>query len=418
MLHTKSIAARGLAAAFSLITDPSFDPAQELIVLRAAPDPGRLQMYSANALKIGLFGANCSCGRAVTTVPEHWSGSWPDNLKLARLADEAGLDFLLPIARWKSYGPRGAYQAATLETITWATGLLAATRRITVFGTVHAPLFNPIMAAKQMVTADHIGEGRFGLNVVVGWNEGEFEMFGVRQRDHEARYDYAQEWLDAVKLIWSSADNVDFEGQFLTHKGIRAHPKPVGGSRPLIMNAGASPTGRAFAIRNCDAFFTNVMGLSLEQQGEAVRAAKAEARSYDRELDVFTVGVITCRPTHKEAQDYYNYSVVENADWTSVDEILAAKHITADSVPADKFQTLRRQQANGMGGLPLVGDPDAVASQLAQLADAGLRGIGVSFVNYLDELPYFCAEVLPRLERVGLRARPESEALEGWPQPR
>jgi hypothetical protein len=120
------------------------------------------------------------------------------------------------------------------------------------------------------------------------------------------------------------------------------------------------------------------MGLSLDQQSEAVRAAKAEARTYDRELDVFTVGVITCRPTRKEAEDYYNYSVAENADWTSVDEILAAKHITADRVPADQFQTLRRQQANGMGGLPLVGDPDDVAAQLAQLANAGLRGIGVS----------------------------------------
>ena len=55
-------------------------------------------------------------------------------------------------------------------------GLLA---RITVFGTVHAPLFNPVIAAKEMVTADHIGQGRFGLNLVVGWNEGEFEIFGV-----------------------------------------------------------------------------------------------------------------------------------------------------------------------------------------------------------------------------------------------
>jgi dimethylsulfone monooxygenase len=374
-------------------------------VSSAASEPGRLQMYNANALKIGLFGANCSCGRAVTTVSERWTGSWRDNLELAQLADAAGLDFLLPIARWKSYGPRGDYQAATLETITWATGLLAVTERITVFGTVHAPLFNPIMAAKQMVTADHVGDGRFGLNVVVGWNEGEFEMFGVHQRDHEARYDYAQEWLDVVKLIWSDRDNFDFEGKFLAHRGIRAHPKPVGGARPLIMNAGASPTGRAFAIRNCDAFFTNVMGLSLAQQGEAVQAAKAEARAYDRELDVFTVGVITCRPTQKEAEDYYRYSVEELADWTSVDEILAAKHITADNTPREKFLTLRRQQANGMGGLPLVGDPDRVAGQLAQLAEAGLRGIGVSFVNYLDELPYFAAEVLPRLERIGLRAR-------------
>jgi len=56
-----------------------------------------------------------------------------------------------------------------------------------------------------------------------------------------------------------------------------------------------------------------------------------------------------------------------------------------------------------MGGLPLVGDPDTVARQMAQLTAAGLNGIAVSFVNYLDELPYFCAEVLPRLARLGLR---------------
>jgi len=61
-----------------------------------------------------------------------------------------------------------------------------------VFGTVHAPLFNPVIAAKEMVTADHVGEGRFGLNIVVGWNEGEFQMFGVKQRDHETRYEFAQ----------------------------------------------------------------------------------------------------------------------------------------------------------------------------------------------------------------------------------
>jgi alkanesulfonate monooxygenase SsuD/methylene tetrahydromethanopterin reductase-like flavin-dependent oxidoreductase (luciferase family) len=56
-----------------------------------------------------------------------------------------------------------------------------------VFGTVHAPLFHPLIAAKALVTADHIGEGRLGVNLVVGWNEGEFEMFGVAQREHDIR---------------------------------------------------------------------------------------------------------------------------------------------------------------------------------------------------------------------------------------
>src|SRR5712691_8939000 len=181
----------------------------------------RVAMHNGNALKIGLFGPNCSSGRAVTMVPERWSGSWPDCLKLARLAEDAGIDFMLPIARWKGYGGDTDFHGTTLETVTWASGLLAATERITVFGTVHAPLFNPLIAAKELVTADHIGEGRLGINLVVGWNEGEFEMFGVAQREHDARYDFAQEWLDAVTRAWSEEGTFDVAGRFLNLSGVR-----------------------------------------------------------------------------------------------------------------------------------------------------------------------------------------------------
>ena len=64
----------------------------------------RAAMYSRNRLKLGLFGANCSSGRAVTMVPERWSGSLPDCLRLAQMADRAGIEFMLPIGRWKGYG--------------------------------------------------------------------------------------------------------------------------------------------------------------------------------------------------------------------------------------------------------------------------------------------------------------------------
>ena len=173
------------------------------MLARSASMQDRIAMYNGNALKIGLFGANCSSGRSATKVPERWSASWPDCLALAKLADDAGLDFMLPIARWKGYGGDTDFHGRSLETITWAVGLLCATKRMTVFGTVHAPLFHPLIAAKEFVTADHIGEGRVGVNIVVGWNEGEFDMFGVRQREHDARYDYAQEWIDVVKQAWT-----------------------------------------------------------------------------------------------------------------------------------------------------------------------------------------------------------------------
>jgi alkanesulfonate monooxygenase SsuD/methylene tetrahydromethanopterin reductase-like flavin-dependent oxidoreductase (luciferase family) len=71
------------------------------------------------------------------------------------------------------------------------------------FGTVHVSLFNPVAAAKQMATADHIGEGRFGLNLVCGWSRDEFQMLGVDLASQEERYDQGQEWIDVVTSAWS-----------------------------------------------------------------------------------------------------------------------------------------------------------------------------------------------------------------------
>jgi alkanesulfonate monooxygenase SsuD/methylene tetrahydromethanopterin reductase-like flavin-dependent oxidoreductase (luciferase family) len=360
-------------------------------------------MHNTNKLKIGLFGSNCSSGRVVTKAPERWSGSWPDNLKLARLADEAGIDFLLPLGRWKGYGGDTDYQGATLETLTWAAGLLASTKRITVFGTVHAPLFNPVIAAKEMVTVDHIGEGRFGLNIVVGWNEGEFEMFGVPQREHEQRYEYAQEWIDAIKTMWSDREDFDFEGKFLHLKGIRAKPKPYGGIRPLIMNAGASPTGQAFAVRNCDAFFIQASRVSIEETANRIAKVRDQATQVARDIDFYTVGLVVCRPSKKDAEDYFQYAVVDHADWSAVERMMEYRNLSSKTVGKQEFSEKRTAAAVNMAGLPIVGDPDYVAEQLASYSKAGLTGIAISLINFLNDTPYFCQEVLPRLASMGLR---------------
>ena len=75
---------------------------------------------------------------------------------------------MLPIGRWHGYKGETDTEGTTFETLTWATGLLAATKDISAFCTLHVSLINPVFAAKQMVTADHIGKGRFGVNVVSG----------------------------------------------------------------------------------------------------------------------------------------------------------------------------------------------------------------------------------------------------------
>jgi alkanesulfonate monooxygenase SsuD/methylene tetrahydromethanopterin reductase-like flavin-dependent oxidoreductase (luciferase family) len=379
----------------------------------------RIAMHNAHALKIGLFGANCSSARTATLVPERWLATWPDCLKLARMADEAGIDFMLPIGRWKGYGGKSDFHGTTLETVTWACGLLAATQRITIFGTVHAPLFHPLIAAKEFVTADHIGEGRFALNIVAGWNEGEFEMFGSQQREHEDRYAFAQEWIDIVMRAWSEEEQFDFDGKFFKLTGVQANPRPFGGTRPIIMNAGSSGTGQAFAMRNCDAFFTSTGATRLATAGTATATSeaavfertvklvgdiKANAQTFGREIEVYTTGQVICRPTQQEADDYHHYANVENADWLAIEQMLALRNITRQNTPADEYAAKRAMQASsGIGGNPFVGTPDKIAREFANIGRAGVRGIAVSFVNYLNDVPYFSAEVLPRLERMGLR---------------
>ncbi|HLI19856.1 MAG TPA: LLM class flavin-dependent oxidoreductase [Stellaceae bacterium] len=363
--------------------------------------PSRISSFSPNKLKLGLFGSNCSSGRAATRVPERWRASWDDNLKLAQMADAAGMDLMLPIGRWRGYGGETNFEGDSWETVTWACGLLANTRTINIFCTVHAPLVHPVYAAKQFVTADHIGRGRFGLNIVCGWNQDEFDMFGAEQREHDNRYAYGAEWLEAIKTIWESDEDFDFRGRFIQLKGVQGNPKPFGDTRPLIMNAGSSPAGRAFSAKSCDVLFRPLR--SLEAGAQEVRDTVAEARAHGREIGVYCNGYVVCREKKAEAEDYHRYYAEEMGDWEAVDRLISLNKVNSQSYSAEFFRAFKIRFAAGHGGFPLVGDPDSIAQQLAQISAAGFSGICFSFVNYLDEFPFFRDEVLPRLERMGLR---------------
>jgi alkanesulfonate monooxygenase SsuD/methylene tetrahydromethanopterin reductase-like flavin-dependent oxidoreductase (luciferase family) len=106
-------------------------------------------------------------------------------------------------------------------------------------------------------------------------------MFGVAQREHEERYEFAQEWIDVIKRAWSGKE-FDFDGRYFKLTGVRSKPGPIDGTRPVIMNAGQSGTGQAFAMRNCDAFFTSTSGARLAAAGTAGGRRRQGVRS-DRE---------------------------------------------------------------------------------------------------------------------------------------
>src|SRR2546429_6652566 len=143
---------------------------------------------------------------------------------------------------------------------------------------------------------------------------------------------------------------------------------------------------------------------SLEGNANKVAEIKQAAQSFGRDIEVYTVGQVICRPTQKEADDYYRHAIIENADWGAIDGMLANRNITPQTIAPEEYAKKRQNfAANAIGGYPFVGTPDRVADELATISKAAIRGIATSSVNYLDELPYFCDEVLPRLVRLGVR---------------
>lgn len=360
------------------------------------------KILDGEGFKLGLFAPNCSSGCAITKAEDRWSANWVDNLRMARTADEVGLDFLLPIARFIGYGGETNFHESVLDPVAWAAALVAATERITVFSTIHSAFNHPLVVAKALATIDQIGNGRAGINIVAGWNKPEYDAMGSDlPTAHDDRYAQAQEWWEIIKLVWTHDGSFDWDGRFFQLKGAEGLPKPVDGILP-VLNAGSSPQGRGFAARNADFGFTVVDG--PDDAAQIVKDLKRQAeQEFQREAGVFTLTHVVCRETEEEADDFRDWYAGEVADWPAVDRVMYLMGAHAQSFTPEMLQTYRRRFAAGHGSYPLVGTPDQIAHRIKELADAGLAGITLSFFNYADELPYFAAEVLPRLKALGVR---------------
>jgi dimethylsulfone monooxygenase len=356
-------------------------------------------MQNGNKFKLGLFGMNCS-GSFATTAPERWQAGWAENLEAARLADEAGLEFVLPIARWVGYGGQTDRQGTSFETLSWASALLAATENIAAFCTIHVPLIHPVFAAKSVVTADHVGQGRFGMNIVSGWNVEEFAMFGIPLRDHDERYEYSAEWVEVLKRIYAEDTPFDYRGRYFDLKGVCGKPKPVSPGRPMLMSAGSSPAGRRFAVNHTDCLFMVI----TSDDSIANDVAQVRAVPGAEKCGLYASGHLLCRATEKETQDYYHFLVHEKGDWEAAELIIAKRAAGgSQSLSPELMRKAKERVIAGGATFPVIGSYDQVAEKFFRMSQAGLDGMAVILVNYVDEMPIVRDEVLPRLERLKIR---------------
>jgi len=356
-------------------------------------------VFNEQPMKLGIFSSNCSGGMIMSDAPTGFRVTWEQQLDIAQTADRLGLEAMVPVGRWTGFRGNTNFNGVCFETYTWAAGIAQATENIGVFTTTHVPTVHPIVGAKMATTIDHISGGRFGMNLVMGWFGPEMELFGGKQRDHDERYAFGQEWIDFANELWSKHGDFDHEGTYFQAKGAHAYPKPVQAPRPVLINAGASPAGIEYSARNVD---VNLIASPLEEMPAYVKNIKSLANDkYERDIDVWTYCLVICRETEKEAREAHR-RIIDAGDWPGAQIIMDVLGIESASFGTQIKQFQERFIA-GWGGPNLIGTPEQVAEQFHELNEAGMGGAIFGFHDYAKELKEFGDEVLPLMKKHGLR---------------
>jgi alkanesulfonate monooxygenase SsuD/methylene tetrahydromethanopterin reductase-like flavin-dependent oxidoreductase (luciferase family) len=146
--------------------------------------------------------------------------------------------------------PDGPY----FEAWTLLAGLAARTENIRVGVLVSSNTFrHPSLLAKQVVTLDHISNGRLDIGFGAGWYEPEHPMFGLElwpPGERVDRFDEAVQLLDG----WLRNETTTFAGTYYQLREAPTRPKPVQRPRPPLVLAGHRPRMLRIIARYADTF--------------------------------------------------------------------------------------------------------------------------------------------------------------------
>ena len=142
----------------------------------------------------------------------------------------------------------GSRSGEALEMITLLAFLCGVTERARLLTSVMVlPHRNPVLAAKQLATADILSKGRVTVGCGVGWMREEFEAVGLPPFDRRGQV--SDEYLAVFKTVWTR-DPANFTGEFASFSNVSTLPHPVQDPHPPLWIGGES---RA-ALRRAAAF--------------------------------------------------------------------------------------------------------------------------------------------------------------------
>ena len=350
-------------------------------------------------MKIGVFIPIGNNGWLISENSPQYMPSFALNKQVTQTAERYGLDFVLSMIKLRGFGGKTEFWDHNLESFTLMAGLAAVTTRIKLFATCATLVIPPAIAARMASTIDSISEGRFGLNLITGWQKPEYSQMGLWPGDEyfRHRYEYVTEYIHILRELWANGQS-DFKGRFFQMSDCRLSPRPQ--SEMKIICAGQSDAGMAFSADHADYNFCFGKGVNTPTAfaPTAAKLIDATARS-GRNVTSYVLFMIIADETDEAARakwEHYKAGTDKEAVAWLEEQSAADKSSGADTNVRQMVDPVSVVNIN-MG--TLVGSYESVARMLDEVATVpGAEGVLLTFDDFVKGVEDFGARIQPLMK--------------------
>ena len=368
-------------------------------------------------MDVGLFLPVATRGFLVSTTSPPFDPTFDNILRIVQRAEAANFDFCLSMVKLHGFGGPSGYWDACLEPFTLIAGVLARTQKIKLFASAPILALPPALCARMAATVDSIAPGRFGINIVTGWQKAEYDTMGVwpGESHYQRRYEYADEYVSIMKQLWQTGRCI-FEGEFFQMRECKVLPTPS--TKIEIVCAGSSDAGMRFAAKLGDYNFIGTGGINLPLNiSVTTDRMKLAAQAVGRSIGAYPLVMVCADETAEIARarwSKYSEGVDRQAlawayDQSSKDPQAnsakdlnrAAQEAICGTAPSG---ALSNTVSMGMGAL--IGSYSEVAQMLDELATVDcVSGVMVALADWHSDVDKFCKYVEPTMKSRAKRRR-------------
>ena len=349
-------------------------------------------------MQVGVFVPINNNGWLISENAPQYLPSFDLNKTIAQSAEKHGLDFLLSMIKLRGFGGKTEFWEYGLESFTLMAGLAAVTERIKIYATCPTLVIPPAFAARMCNTIDNISHGRFGLNLITGWQPPEYTQMGLWPGDEHFRnrYQMLDEYAGILRELWAIGTS-DFKGKYYEMTDCRVRPQPEGEMK--IICAGSSDAGLAFSAKWADYAFCLGVGVNTPTAfaGNNARLAAATALT-GRDVSIFVLVMIIADETDEAAMTKWQ-SYNAGVDMDAIAWLAEQGAKDTHNKDTNVRQLAAPEGAVNINMGTLVGSYENIARMLDEMAAVpGTGGVLLTFDDFVEGVEAFGTRIQPLMK--------------------